>query len=211
MTTFSYTTGNPSNLTGGTTASMNDIQGPLTDVRTFVNGKNLDMQTNIATSVKGDIVLIAQGQGAVVNGVAAGNYVMGSGITPLQVGGAGVLTSPNIFSLVSTDHAIPGLTTNVLLRVVLSTNATAPTGTWTCGIAQINVAGGASQFTVPSTGGFVGSQVAFVAPGASGVTGGSTSFALPGNQNYGFVVVLSGNQAANSLVGLTFNLYKYYS
>lgn len=47
MTTFSYTTGNPSNLTGGATASMNDIQGPLTDLRTFLNGANQDA-TNIA-------------------------------------------------------------------------------------------------------------------------------------------------------------------
>jgi hypothetical protein len=47
MTSFSYTTGNPSNLTGGTTASMNDISGPFTDVRTFLNGGNID-STNLA-------------------------------------------------------------------------------------------------------------------------------------------------------------------
>lgn len=47
MTTFSYTTGNPSNLTGGGTANMTDIQGPFTDLRTFLNGANLD-DTNIA-------------------------------------------------------------------------------------------------------------------------------------------------------------------
>src|SRR6266545_4936483 len=49
MTTFSYTTGNPSNLVGGATASMNDIQGPFSDLRTFVNGANLD-GTNIAAT-----------------------------------------------------------------------------------------------------------------------------------------------------------------
>jgi hypothetical protein len=38
LTTFAFTTGNPSNLTAGATASMNDIQGPLVDLRTFVNG-----------------------------------------------------------------------------------------------------------------------------------------------------------------------------
>jgi hypothetical protein len=38
MTTFNYTTGNPSNLVGGGTASMNDIQGPFTDLRTWANG-----------------------------------------------------------------------------------------------------------------------------------------------------------------------------
>lgn len=41
MTNFAYTTGNPNNLTAGASASMNDIQGPFTDLRTFLNGANL--------------------------------------------------------------------------------------------------------------------------------------------------------------------------
>jgi hypothetical protein len=38
MPTFSYTSGNPNNLTASNDASMGDIQGPLTDLRTFING-----------------------------------------------------------------------------------------------------------------------------------------------------------------------------
>lgn len=38
MPTFSYTSGNPNNLIAGGNASMSDMQGPLTDLRTFVNG-----------------------------------------------------------------------------------------------------------------------------------------------------------------------------
>lgn len=38
MPTFSYSSGDPSHLTGGQNASMADIQGPLVDIRTFLNG-----------------------------------------------------------------------------------------------------------------------------------------------------------------------------
>lgn len=38
MPAFSYTSGNPSNLAAGNNASMSDIQGPFTDLRTFING-----------------------------------------------------------------------------------------------------------------------------------------------------------------------------
>lgn len=56
MTTFSYTTGNPSNLVGGGTASMNDIQGPFTDLRTWANG-----------SVDGDNLTSTAGQQLALN------------------------------------------------------------------------------------------------------------------------------------------------
>lgn len=39
MPTFSYTSGNPDNLVGGTAANMADIKGPLEDVKTFLNGQ----------------------------------------------------------------------------------------------------------------------------------------------------------------------------
>src|SRR3954468_2540224 len=45
MPSFSYTSGNPSNLFGGGPLSMTDIQGPFTDLRTALNG-GLD-ETNV--------------------------------------------------------------------------------------------------------------------------------------------------------------------
>lgn len=36
---FQYTSGDPSHLTGGANASMADIQGPFTDLRTFLNAR----------------------------------------------------------------------------------------------------------------------------------------------------------------------------
>jgi hypothetical protein len=58
MTAFNYTTGNPSNLTGGAGASMNDIAGPFTDLRTFLNGGNIG-SGNIATGGVGTTELAA--------------------------------------------------------------------------------------------------------------------------------------------------------
>lgn len=42
MTTFIYTSGNPANLDAGDSASMLDIQGPLTDLQTFLNSRTLN-------------------------------------------------------------------------------------------------------------------------------------------------------------------------
>ena len=50
MSTFSYSSGNPDNLTGGHAASMQDIKGPFIDIVTFLNGNISDI--NLATSVK---------------------------------------------------------------------------------------------------------------------------------------------------------------
>jgi hypothetical protein len=36
---FQYTSGDPSHLTGGASASMADIQGPFTDLKTFLNAR----------------------------------------------------------------------------------------------------------------------------------------------------------------------------
>lgn len=55
MSLFNYTTGNPTNLTGGAGASMTDIQGPLVDLRTFLNGGNID-----ATNLAGQAVTAAK-------------------------------------------------------------------------------------------------------------------------------------------------------
>src|SRR5690242_14561341 len=34
---FSYVTGTPTNVVAGSTASMNDVQGPFTDLKAFIN------------------------------------------------------------------------------------------------------------------------------------------------------------------------------
>jgi len=58
VTTFAYTTGNPNNLVGGQTASMGDIQGPFTDLATFINSFILPQLAAISTQI-GEIRFIA--------------------------------------------------------------------------------------------------------------------------------------------------------
>lgn len=51
MTTFAYTSGDPSHLTAATNASMADIQGPLVDVRTFLNGNISDINLSSSAAI----------------------------------------------------------------------------------------------------------------------------------------------------------------
>lgn len=50
MTAFGYTSGNPTNLTSGGSASMADIQGPLTDVAAFLNSRTFN-EDNLPVSL----------------------------------------------------------------------------------------------------------------------------------------------------------------
>jgi hypothetical protein len=45
---FQYTSGDPSHLTGGANASMADIQGPFTDLKTFLNNRIAAVPTLVA-------------------------------------------------------------------------------------------------------------------------------------------------------------------
>lgn len=46
---FQYTSGDPSHLTGGANASMADIQGPFTDLRTFLNARIAAIPTLVSS------------------------------------------------------------------------------------------------------------------------------------------------------------------
>lgn len=46
---FQYTSGDPTHLTGGANASMADIQGPFTDLRTFLNARIAAIPTLVSS------------------------------------------------------------------------------------------------------------------------------------------------------------------
>lgn len=46
---FDYTSGNPNNLVGGASASMADIQGPFTDLKTFLNNRIAAVPTLVSS------------------------------------------------------------------------------------------------------------------------------------------------------------------
>jgi hypothetical protein len=90
MTTFSYTTGNPSNLVGGGTASMNDIQGPFTDLRVWVNG-SIDGDNLTSTAGQqlglGSSTITRRGKTNISATETRNNTAYGTLTTPDQVSG----------------------------------------------------------------------------------------------------------------------------
>lgn len=67
MTTFAYTSGDPSHLVAGTNASMADIQGEFIDLRTFLNGNISDI--NLSSSAAINENKLANGSSGMAKGV----------------------------------------------------------------------------------------------------------------------------------------------
>lgn len=51
MTTFAFTSGDPSHLAAGSNASMADMQGPFIDIRTFLNGNISDINLSSSAAI----------------------------------------------------------------------------------------------------------------------------------------------------------------
>lgn len=203
MSTLSYTTGNPSNLAAGVTASMNDIQGPFTDIRTFVNGANLDYG-NIAAVVDSyyKTVKDVAVQSA---GLTAATYVFGAqgnaGISGLVLPSAG-LAGLGTFYLDSS--MFPSGTRTPKLRVSANwlTNNVAPAVTYTYGLYQVTAtAGGGATNSITLSAVVASSTVTNATPGANiGNFAVSGDISFPTTGHYVLGVVVSGTEATNAAV-----------
>jgi len=204
MPTFSYTTGNPSNLTGGHSADMNDIQGPFTDLRTAVNG-NLD-ETNVPnlaaafTTWKNVVTGSTLPGSGIVTG--AGTYLIphGTSAGPPAVGAAA--SGQYSFYFDPADYTANSRTTKMRVRWQLITGAVAPGITITAGLYPVAsyAAAAGIQMSVGTVGTVVsGSTVAFVTPplGTSTITL-SSEFTAPAAANYVLGFAASGAMTANS-------------
>lgn len=138
MTTFSYTTGNPSNLTAGSTASMNDIQGPFTDLKTFINGANIT-DTNVSAAGLGiakltplwlygtvngstGAILVAGSAGWTSSRTSAGIYVLT--FSPAFSATPNLVVTPNSASAVA--HTVTAISSSsATINTYLSTNGSA--------------------------------------------------------------------------------------
>lgn len=198
MTTFSYTTGNPTNLTGGATASMNDIQGPFTDLRTYLNGGNIDY-TNLASATDSYYKTVFETNLSSA-GNATGTYVFATAIgmvSPNTVGSARSVRYIN-----TADY--PGGTRTPRLRIAVSlmVNTTAPAITYTYGLYPVTaISGVASQPTITLGAVVAGSTAAIASPSASSsnhVEG--SEFTFPTTGYYALGCLLSGTETANSFL-----------
>lgn len=212
MTTFNYTGGAFSNLVGGTPgANVSNLVQLLNDLKTFLNGANLDA-TNIAPVPD---TLLASPTNAVWRTVlpsyfpvlsltTASFYASTNGLN--ASGSAGGITAQGVWVPPSSgDIAVAGKTTRMRLRVSWLTNATAPGITITWGLYPVTgLAGGAGLISVTMGTVIAGSTAAAVTPAVTtaGVsTGASFDFsAITGGTAYILGVAGSGSQAANSLV-----------
>jgi hypothetical protein len=129
MPTFNYVSGNISNLTPGGAANMTDLQGPLTDVRTALNG-NLD-EINVP-NLSGGVHDVQDGAwGGAVSAWARRRHVHGRG----TYGGPGTRQSASagtrdgtifVIDLDPADWLANARTTKLRLRWQCVPNAVAP-------------------------------------------------------------------------------------
>lgn len=215
MTTFGYSSGDPTNLVGGGPAALTDISGPFQDLKDFVNG-NIDT-TNLSASAKPVTLLgayrnIAEASGAATS-ESSGTKLFGtlSGDDPGLISSAANAKFVQMIPFNPDDYAVTGLTTKLRLSALIATNATAPASDFTFGLYPVTVAGGNS--VIAATAGTVvsGSTVAIEAPAASTATRGAGSdFSAPSAGTYGLGVVLSDAQAANSIASIIVQLQLHH-
>lgn len=197
MTALTYTTGNPSNLTAGATASMNDIQGPFTDIRTFLSSTNIDY-SNIAAVVQSQYVTIETAL-AQASGLTAGTFLFNPAIVATTLAQAGAAA----FNLDSSDY--PSGTRSPKLRVLAFSmvNNTAPAISYTYGLYPIATSiGGAGSNSVTVGAVVAGSTCTITTPAANSTNNRavSTDFSFPTAGAYALGVVPSGSETANALL-----------
>lgn len=210
MTTFSYSTGDPTALTGGATASMADISGPFADLKTFVNGANLDA-TNLATSAKpvtllGQYRTIAEALFQFDDADTSGSYYSTTA-SAVKSGTSIVTTSPMFIALTPADYAVTGLTTQFRVKGALGTNATAPAINFTGALNPVTFSGAADTIALTLGAAASGSTFTRSTPAASSAfVDASSDFSLSTAGVYTLAVGLSGTLAANSFVTINLRL-----
>lgn len=204
MPSFSYTSGDISHLTSSGSASMADIQGPFTDVRTALNGQLDEVNVPNLSAAFTTWKSIGWAGSSVNNTFAAGTYLIHptSDVSSTVVGVAVAGTAGLAFYLDPSDYLANSRTTKYRIRWVCITNGTAPAANFTPGLYPVATFGApaATSPTIATLGTVVsGSTVVFTAPalGTQTVTL-STEFNAPAAGHFAFGVVTSATPAANS-------------
>jgi len=211
MPAFAYTTGNPNNLVANQNASMADIQGPFTDLRTFLNGGTMD-ETNVPnlSAAFTTYKRLERGAAQATNstGVLVLNLtgVIATGLNNVGVNTVNATTSDYLAELDPTDYNANSRVTKLRLRFTIVTNATAPAVNYVAGLYPITGYGGAAGVPpfIQAVGTVVaGSTVTINAPAAAGRTkSDGTDFNFPAAGAYCLAVQPSGAAAANAVVHL---------
>lgn len=203
---LSYTTGNPNNLTGGGGASMNDIQGPFVDIKTFLtDGSGAVGDTILASPNNAAWETVTKCQQPITGLTTASWYAATNGMNQSGVGGSltvqGLWVPPT-----AGDVAVAGKTTRLRLQVPWIVNSTVPGINVTWGLYPITGTSGGSSAIIVTMGTVIAGSTA--AQASAGFAAGqgfatSTSFdfsAVTGAVAYIIGVTGSGSQAAASVI-----------
>lgn len=200
----------PYTLTAGQPENVNQLNSNLSAISTVLNG-GVD-----AANVTGAVFFeqykrVFQATGYIQDALASGTkYILGTdGIaTSGTAGTPGVsLALGTIFYLTASEYAVTGKTTKLLVKAILSSNATALGTTVTFGLYPVTVAGTADVVNVTAGTVTASSTVALATPSASTVTTGTSGdFTLPSDGAYALGYVLTGSPAANHASLLTAQL-----
>lgn len=214
MPAFSYTSGNIANLVAGGSASMADIQGPFTDVRTALNGGldevNVPNLTAAFTTYK-EIARAYAGQTvSSANGVWAMTAAGNIGGTDIAFNTANSAPWFCMLYLDPTDYNANTRNTKLRVRNVLIPSG-APAVTFTVGlypIATYTAAGGGVHPRVATLGTVVTGSTASIASPSSGVVTkvDSSDFNFPAAGAYVMAVQQSGQPAAGTVTDIIASL-----
>lgn len=203
---FSFTTGNPANITGPSTASMNDIKNSFADIKTHLNGRNItaasfdsDLLTPYVTVAKLSSHVIPQSD----------FYTSG----PTFVGHQNFLVrfnvaEQNMAQIIAFDPASYALTGKTLrLRLLVSaviTGAWGPTATF--GLYPISSITSFPGAVSVNPGTVVSGSTVAIAGAAGTASYSSGDFAAPSAGAYVFGNAAVSGTANNVVAGLTFTL-----
>jgi hypothetical protein len=173
---FNYTGGDISHLTPGGAASMTDLQGPLTDVRTAINGNLDEINVPNLSAAFTTWKTIQWGSGTPTSGIVTvgGTY----GLYPAAGSASAAWTTglaPYSFYLNPADYLANARTTKLRLRAQCVVNGAAPGTNIVPGLYPVSSFGGASGAspTIAGVGTVItGSTVIFTTPDQRGHGGG---------------------------------------
>ena len=156
-----------------------------------------------------------QAQSVVAAELAAGTYILGTGMTTvaprasgtdLRSGGSAQV--PPLFNFLPEKYEVSSKTLKLTLLGTIAVNATIPTGVkFQFGLYPVTVAGGANELKVTLGAVVSGSIVEVTSPPASSVTRlGPTDFTAPAFGAYALGVVTSAALTTNSVASLSSTL-----
>ncbi len=115
---FSYSTGNPSNITGAHAAAMTDIKNSFADIKTYLNGGNLNA-ASMSPTIFAPYRVLAVETAQILPGDMSSGYTTFLGDYFSRADGAFTSQSPVGINFNPADYALTGKT--LKLRLTVST------------------------------------------------------------------------------------------